>query len=295
MSATNPPNQALYDFSLGSDSPGPRQDGFVDRFDVIFPKAFLLSLTTFVASNGTWPFPRTISLETQGCQTNETTSCAKSCSIMADFQETQAILVATVQVSTLVYFNANTLVGTVDTFGGVIANLDVIQQLAFDGMMPVLLGQDQFKDNAPIEACGGNPSPAAYCFARASGSNNLFGDSVSSHGFLSESPLSWTRYWAIAFILIDQLLAWLPTTVVGKHLSFSGLKSTSWLVHLFWYFAWLILQLLLFISVFSYVTMLYDVFLIYAGGLNLWSFGQFIAVMVWVPLGAKLCTPSCLE
>lgn len=60
---------------------------------------------------------------------------------MADFQETQAILVATVQVATLVYFNANAFVGAVETFSEAIANLDVIRRLAFDGIIPVLLGQ----------------------------------------------------------------------------------------------------------------------------------------------------------
>ncbi|KAI1359987.1 hypothetical protein F5Y08DRAFT_344157 [Xylaria arbuscula] len=62
-------------------------------------------------------------------------------SIMADFQETQAILVATVQVATPVYFNANALVRALDTFGEAIANLDVIRRPTFDGIMPVLLGQ----------------------------------------------------------------------------------------------------------------------------------------------------------
>ncbi|KAI1421742.1 hypothetical protein F5Y12DRAFT_718121 [Xylaria sp. FL1777] len=249
-------------------------------------------------------------------------------SIMADFQETQAILVATVQVATLVYFNTNALVEAVDTFSEAIANQDVIRRLSFDGVIPVLLGQivlqrahrhwwyttflttlvfslgiacnsvtstldyaalwAHFKDSASIEACGGNPSPATYCFTRVPGTDNLLFTYFSTNGFLGANPVSWVRYWAIFFILVDQMLTWLPSTPFGKRLSFTGLPSDGWLVLLFWRFPWFVLQLILFFSVFPYVVVLYQVFSIYSGGPSQWTFGQFIAVMVWVPLGAKL-------
>ena len=70
----------------------------------------------------------------------------------------------------------------------------------------------------------------------------------------------------------------MASTPAGRRFSFTGLASTSWFV----------LQLLLFASVLVYVIVLYEVFSIYSGGPDQWTFGQFIAVMVWVPLGAKL-------
>ncbi|KAI2602744.1 hypothetical protein GGR54DRAFT_487701 [Hypoxylon sp. NC1633] len=252
-------------------------------------------------------------------------------STMVEFQETQCIFVATIQIAALAFFNPTTLADKANTYGEAVSNTDVINRLAFDGMFPVLIGQvvlqragkhwwyttalttlvfvlgmvceakagklsyatlwAHFAQNDSIEQCGFNPSPYTYCFARFSSGDNLSWLYTNTDGFLASSPVSNIRFWAIAYLLIDQFFTWsrgrffVQRAAKLRKVRFAGNIIFVWRV--LWWISWFLLQCALLIGLVGYIVMLATIFVTYSGGLEEWSFGQLVAVMVWVPLTTK--------
>ncbi|KAI0376554.1 hypothetical protein F5Y04DRAFT_285865 [Hypomontagnella monticulosa] len=242
---------------------------------------------------------------------------------LVDLQETQAIFVITIQFATLVFFRTAVLIKDSKTYAEAITSVDVVRRLAFDEMFPVLLGQvillraerhwwytiflttivfvlgvtcnyvtkqpdyavlwEHFKESDPVEKCGGNPNPATYCFFHLQGIE--FTPNYSKSNLINFSGLSWVRYWAIAFILLSLILR-IPR--VREYLTTKPFykRHRGAFNKLLW-FAWTGLQTLLVICLTSYLVYLGRVFTAYSGGTEAWTFGQLIAVLVWVPLAFK--------
>jgi len=144
---------------------------------------------------------------------------------------------------------------------------------------------EKFKGDEPVPACGGNPSPMTYCGlsiipAEPWGAGTLFAifGSVAYVGLAIDQ-------------LYDGIRARFPTWAdkLGRRCHDS--KATRivrrvwpWLRDIYWFG----IQAILLFSVAWYFAVLLDASSEASiGDTTKWSFGQFIAVMVWAPTIAK--------
>jgi len=155
-------------------------------------------------------------------------------------------------------------------------------------MPPVELLWEQFREDAPLPLCGGNPSPMTYCGQSVDTGyldNDIVGFVISGLGSLT---------WASLFI--DQLNFTLRTQhpTLRRRLSrsfdrYEGIlrrKSKVWKVLGYTY--WLVIEFALICLVGYHLSQLVLILRnVSIGDISKWGFGQLIAVMVWVPTVIK--------
>ncbi|KAI1261461.1 hypothetical protein F5Y18DRAFT_205837 [Xylariaceae sp. FL1019] len=181
-----------------------------------------------------------------------------------------------------------------------------------------------FKETNPIVECGGNPSPATFCQVEEFARNPFVDLIISGAGFLDikadatpelrvvlnysrvkhlglEGIARKTFIWATIFLFVDQTYSWAPrlqywsrlsplwTTIcprsrLSKQRKKRVSRTWSWVTWL----AWATLQAFLVVSLVYFISFLGLIF-VYASTLkDQWSYGQLVAVLVWVPVVFKL-------
>ncbi|PSR77102.1 hypothetical protein BD289DRAFT_445831 [Coniella lustricola] len=142
-----------------------------------------------------------------------------------------------------------------------------------------------FKENAPIEACGDNPSPMTYCLDTLTGIDGALG-SVDSGLFVG--------FFVFPALVADNL--WHSLNRHGKldkrldnwevrNSSVLFLRRRAWPI--LKKAGWFCLEFALLIYVGMYLKALIDILKFVGTAKSSWTFGQLIAVMVWAPLAGK--------
>lgn len=276
-----------------------------------------------------------------------------------EFQEVQAFFIGAIQIATLATFKPQSSessdASSVTSFGAALMDSQLVQMLAINSMIPLLLVQcmlqrsekheirrckacnhvpphrqrctkhtrsrlwyssvlvlvtvvlaivvhtkrdtlianfddlfKNFQENSAVGSCGGNPNPMVYCNVDT-GLNTRF-----NMGFVVICV-------SFSFLAVDFLARQSPVWTRWQH---SRLKVQSWmsaeginaLAHfksnwtIFVKVVWFGLETLLFTSSVLYLTDLLNIAKAMTNGTNSWgswSFGQLIAVMVWVPTGLR--------
>lgn len=148
---------------------------------------------------------------------------------------------------------------------------------------------DKLKDDHPILACGGNPSPMTYCQPPLGFATALTTGAQGRHVFAIFGSL------AYAGLFLDQLSyafpGWIST--LSSQLKRPSDKSRAvgllsrswpWVVHAYWF----AIHVILLIGTILYFAILLNVVpRARIGDSTKWSFGQLIAVLVWAPTIVK--------
>ena len=249
-------------------------------------------------------------------------------SALVEFQEVQGFFVASIQFATLLVFAADdqsAMLSSTSSFGEAVLNVEVVQMLSVNGVLPVLFIQiglmrlgvrwwymmsivvgvfvlsmviatrnlmpdydtlwAYFKESGAIEMCGGNPSPMTYC--------------LNSVGVLNPALASMNSGLllgcvTIAVLVLDQL--WHSVNHNGRlddaldewELSSARglfLRRRVWPV--FIALLWFSLEFGLLIYVGIYLKATITILDLVGTSASNWTYGQLIAVMVWAPVIGK--------
>lgn len=249
-------------------------------------------------------------------------------SALVEFQEVQGFFVASIQVATLIIFTSDdqsAMLSSTSSFGEAVLNVEVVQMLSINGVLPVLLIQiglmrlgvrwwymtsivvgvfilslvittrslmpdydtlwAYFKESGPITTCGLNPSPMTYCLDSLNGLNSVL-TSMNSGMILGCV--------AVSVLLLDQIWYSMNSNKrLDQILDSWELSSTvvlllrrrAWPVFLV--LLWFSLEFGLLIYVGIYLKAVIEVFKVVETASSNWTYGQLIAVMVWAPVVGK--------
>lgn len=269
---------------------------------------------------------------------------------LKDFQEVQIFFIGAIQIATLSTFrpkaSASSDINSVNSFGAAIMDSELVQMLAVNSMIPLLLVQsmiqrgdryklrksqqkhrrlsitwytfilvwvtvifaiivharrdkliadyedlfDTFKREKAVDTCGGNPNPMVYC--------NV--DNDLNTRFNAGIPVI---YLAISLLSIDflayhvpSLRRWHPSHRMEEAMNPTQAQVFHWFrkchLRIFTKTIWFLLECALLASSALYLADILAITHAMTGGSNSWgaanswgswSFGQLIAVMVWVP------------
>lgn len=249
-------------------------------------------------------------------------------SALVEFQEVQGFFVASIQLATLIIFASSdhaAMLSSTSSFAEAIMNVEIVQMLSINGMMPVLFTQiglmrlgvrwwymtgitavvfllavvisqktlmpdyetlwDYFKSESPIDMCGGNPSPMTYCL-----------DSLGTlEGALSRMNSGlFVACVVLPALVLDQL--WNSLNHRGRMDSALDAWELSNARVLFlrrrvWpvvsAVTWFCLEFALLIYVGIYLKSVIDILKFVGTSSSDWTFGQLIAIMVWAPVVGK--------
>lgn len=249
-------------------------------------------------------------------------------SALVEFQEVQGFFVASIQFATLLVFAADdqsAMLSSTSSFGEAVLNVEVVQMLSINGVLPVLFIQiglmrlgvrwwymtsivvgvfilsmviatrdlmpdydtlwAYFKESGAIEMCGGNPSPMTYCLNSVNGLNGAL-QSMNSGLILGCVTVS--------VLVLDQL--WHSANRNGRlddvlnewELSSPRgmfLRRRVWPV--FMGLLWFCLEFGLLIYVGIYLKATVSILELVGTSASNWTYGQLIAVMVWAPVIGK--------
>lgn len=240
----------------------------------------------------------------------------------------QGFFVASIQFATLLVFAADdqsAMLSSTSSFGEAVLNVEVVQMLSINGVLPVLFIQiglmrlgvrwwymtsivvgvfilsmviatrnlmpdydtlwAYFKESGSIEMCGGNPSPMTYCLNSVDRLNGAL-QSMNSGLILGCVTVS--------VLILDQL--WhtfnrnrrMDDALDEMELSsprLMFLRRRVWPV--FVALLWFCLEFGLLIYVGIYLKAVIVVLTIVGTSSSNWTYGQLIAVMVWAPVIGK--------
>jgi hypothetical protein len=269
---------------------------------------------------------------------------------LRDFQDVQIFFIGAIQIATLSTFrpkaSASSDINSVNSFGAAIMDSELVQMLAVNSLIPLLLVQsmiqrgdryklrktvqkrrrlsitwytfilvwvtvifaiivharrdklianyedlfETFKREKAVEACGGNPNPMVYC--------NV--DNDLDTRFNAGIPVI---YLAISLLTIDFLVyhvpswrRWNPSQRMEDAMNPTQVHVFKWVKKCHWRILtktiWFLLECSLLASSAVYLADILAITHAMTGGSNSWgatnswgswSFGQLIAVMVWVP------------
>lgn len=249
-------------------------------------------------------------------------------SILVDFHETQALFVITIQVASLMIFNNASL--AFQDFSDAAFNTMVVRRISVDGALAVLLGQallqlagkhqwfpaalntiafalsvacqelvtspsyaqlwDKLRTTVPVAQCGGNPSPASYCWGSYRDEKGvpkeIHGNGIDEFLVAQVTDIS-VRSCILAILLADQAWVnlrrarhpWQVRVEVSLERFHGFLRWTMRLV-------WAALAAGLSTLLLSYYLDLLRILQKYSLS-GQWSFGQLVAAMIWAPVGLK--------
>ncbi len=251
---------------------------------------------------------------------------------LMEFQEVQGFFIAAVQIATLATFHSSTApsslsLESVSSIGEAVLNTQMVQVLAVNSVLPVLLVQillqragmrswytlsitilvlalavpirgsslvpdfdalwAHFQQTAPVPACGGNPSPRAYC---QQGVERV--DSAVPLILLAIPVADIT----ILFLLIDQAAwSWMPILLSRRRAEWEKALQTlagryarvRYFLGLMHGLVWAALQLLLVSCIFQHLLYLVDITTGVGKGNYEWTYGQLVSVTLWAPIAAK--------
>lgn len=270
--------------------------------------------------------------------------------ILREFQEVQVFFIGAIQIATLATFKPKSSslsdANSANSFGAAIMDSELVQMLAVNSMIPILLVQSMiqrgnryevrkgdkkrkrspltwynftlvwitvilaiiiharrnklianyedlfevFKDQKSVPACGGNPNPMVYC--------NV--DNKLDTRFKAGIPVIWL---AISLLTIEFLAfqfpdwkRWQPVQRKQDNMNPTQAQVFHWFRKCHWLVVikaiWFLLECALLASSAIYLADILAITHSMTGGSNSWgatnswgswSFGQLIAVMVWVP------------
>ncbi|KAI7782436.1 hypothetical protein LA080_013435 [Diaporthe eres] len=249
-------------------------------------------------------------------------------SALVEFQEVQGFFVASIQFATLLVFAADdqsAMLSSTSSFGEAVLNVEVVQMLSINGVLPVLFIQiglmrlgvrwwymtsivvgvfilsmviatrnlmpdyetlwAYFKESGAIEMCGGNPSPMTYCLNSVDGLNPAL-QSMNSGLILGCVTVS--------VLVLDQL--WHSVNhnrrlddVLDEWELFSprGMFFRRRVWPAFMALLWFCLEFGLLIYVGIYLKATITILQLVGTSASNWTYGQLIAVMVWAPVIGK--------
>lgn len=249
-------------------------------------------------------------------------------SALVEFQEVQGFFVASIQFATLLVFAADdqsAMLSSTSSFGEAVLNVEVVQMLSINGVLPVLFIQiglmrlgvrwwymtaivvgvfilsmviatrdlmpdydtlwAYFKESGAIEMCGGNPSPMTYCLNSVDGLNPAL-QSMNSGLILGCVTVS--------VLVLDQL--WhsanrnhrLDDVLDDWELSSPrGMFFRRRVWPVFMALLWFCLEFGLLIYVGIYLKATITILELVGTSASNWTYGQLIAVMVWAPVIGK--------
>ncbi|ROW13978.1 hypothetical protein VPNG_04097 [Cytospora leucostoma] len=259
---------------------------------------------------------------------SQSRAAAALTSALVEFQEVQGFFVASIQCATLMIFASDddsAMLSSTSSFGEAVLNVEVVQMLSINGVLPVLLIQiglmrlgvrwwymtcivagvfalalviatrslmpdydtlwAYFKESGPIDTCGGNPSPMTYCLNSVDGLNSVL-QSMNSGLMLGCVTVS--------VLLLDQTWYSLNTDDRLDRLLDSWelaspkvlfLRRRAWPV--FMVLLWFGIEFGLLIYVGIYLKAVVEVLAVVGTAASDWTYGQLIAVMVWAPIVGK--------
>lgn len=249
-------------------------------------------------------------------------------SALVEFQEVQGFFVISIQFATLIIFasdNHAAMLSSTNSFAEAVINVEVVQMLSINGMLPVLFTQiglmrfgvrwwymtaivgcvfvlalvisqkslmpdyetlwDYFKAESPIDMCGGNPSPMTYCLTSLNGLNAAL--KTMNSGLIVGCVV-------VSFLFLDQCYyslnhkGKLTRMLDGWELGNSKvllLRRRLWPV--FSGVLWFCLEFALLVYVGLYMKSVVDILQFVGTSSSDWTFGQLIAIMVWAPVVGK--------
>ncbi|KAK2614207.1 hypothetical protein N8I77_001053 [Diaporthe amygdali] len=249
-------------------------------------------------------------------------------SALVEFQEVQGFFVASIQFATLLVFAADdqsAMLSSTSSFGEAVLNVEVVQMLSINGVLPVLFIQiglmrlgvrwwymtsivvgvfilsmviatrnlmpdyntlwAYFKESGSIEMCGGNPSPMTYCLTSVDRLNGAL-ESMNTGLILGCVTVS--------VLVLDQI--WhslnrnrrLDDVLDEWELSSPrGMFFRRRVWPVFMALLWFCLEFGLLIYVGIYLKAVIVVLSIVGTSASNWTYGQLIAVMVWAPVIGK--------
>lgn len=247
---------------------------------------------------------------------------------LVEFQEVQGFFVLSIQFATLIIFASSdhaAMLSSTNSFAEAVINVECVQMLSINGMLPVLFTQiglkrlgvrwwymtaivfsvfilavyisqlslmpdyetlwAYFQEESPIATCGGNPSPMTYCLDSLSGLNDSL-TRMNSGLFVG--------CMAVPALLLDQI--WHAMNRKGRmdealdswELSNSKVlffRRRAWPV--IQAVMWFGLEFALLIYVGIYLKTVVDILKFVGTSASDWTFGQLIAIMVWAPVVGK--------
>lgn len=249
-------------------------------------------------------------------------------SSLVEFQEVQGFFVASIQFATLFVFASDddtAMLSSTSSFGEAVLNVEVVQMLSINGVLPVLLIQiglmrlgvrwwymttivvgvfvvaliiatrslmpdydtlwAYFKESGPIDTCGGNPSPMTYCLNSLDGLNSVL-QSMNSGLMLGCVTVS--------VLLLDQAWYSLNSNNRLENALDSWELRNSMVLFLrrrvrpvFMVLLWFCLEFGLLIYVGIYLKAVIEVLQVVGTNSSDWTYGQLIAVMMWAPVIGK--------
>ncbi|KUI68946.1 hypothetical protein VM1G_04358 [Cytospora mali] len=249
-------------------------------------------------------------------------------SALVEFQEVQGFFVASIQFATIIIFasdDESAMLSSTSSFGEAVLNVEVVQMLSINGVLPVLLIQvglmrlgvrwwymttivvgvfvvalviatkslmpdydtlwAYFKESGPIDLCGGNPSPMTYCLESLDGLNAVL-QSMNSGLMLGCVTAS--------VLLLDQIWFSLNSNNrLDDALNSWELKNSAVLFlrrrvrPVFMALLWFCLEFGLLVYVGIYLKAVIEVLNVVGTESSNWTYGQLIAVMVWAPVVGK--------
>ncbi|KAK7734220.1 hypothetical protein SLS53_007868 [Cytospora paraplurivora] len=259
---------------------------------------------------------------------SQSRAAAALTSALVEFQEVQGFFVASIQFATLIIFASDddsAMLSSTSSFGEAVLNVEVVQMLSINGVLPVLLIQiglmrlgvrwwymtcivvgvfavalviatrslmpdydtlwAYFKESGPIDTCGGNPSPMTYCLNSVEGLNSVL-QSMNSGLMLGCVTVS--------VLLLDQTWYSLNTNNrLDRRLDSWELSSPKVLFlrrrvwPVFMVLLWFCIEFGLLIYVGIYLKAVVEVLAVVGTESSDWTYGQLIAVMVWAPIVGK--------
>ncbi|KUI60704.1 hypothetical protein VP1G_07927 [Cytospora mali] len=249
-------------------------------------------------------------------------------SALVEFQEVQGFFVASIQFATIIIFasdDESAMLSSTSSFGEAVLNVEVVQMLSINGVLPVLLIQvglmrlgvrwwymttivvgvfvmalviatkslmpdydtlwAYFKESGPIDLCGGNPSPMTYCLESLDGLNAVL-QSMNSGLMLGCVTAS--------VLLLDQIWFSLNSNNrLDDALDSWELRNSAVLFlrrrvrPVFMALLWFCLEFGLLVYVGIYLKAVIEVLKVVGTESSNWTYGQLIAVMVWAPVVGK--------
>lgn len=249
-------------------------------------------------------------------------------SALVEFQEVQGFFVASIQFATLFVFASDdktAMLSSTSSFGEAVLNVEVVQMLSINGVLPVLLIQiglmrlgvrwwymtsivvgvflvalliatkslmpdydtlwAYFKESGPIDMCGGNPSPMTYCF------NSLDGLNAVLQRMNSGLELGCVT---ASVLLLDQVWHTLNGNNRLDHALDEWELRNCLVLFLrrrvrrgFVALLWFCVEFGLLIYVGIYLKAVVEVLKVVGMDSSYWTYGQIIAVMMWAPVVGK--------
>lgn len=249
-------------------------------------------------------------------------------SALVEFQEVQGFFVISIQFATLIIFASDdhaAMLSSSNSFAEAIINVEIVQMLSVNGMLPVLFTQiglmrsgvrwwymtaivcgvfalaviisqkslmpdydtlwAYFKAESPIAMCGGNPSPMTYCLNSLANLSEIL--KTMNSGLLVGCVV-------VSFLFLDQ--AWHSLNHDGKLTRWLDACDLRHAQVLFWRrrvwpalagLTWFCLEFTLLVYVGLYMKSVIDILQYIGTSSSDWTFGQLIAIMVWAPVVGK--------